>query len=89
MPLWLELLRTPMAAPETARLRRLRMAWQLLCVLTALCVAFFSPMRALMGRAALYLVAIILALTLLQSLLYWNAKQRADNRLFDRGEEGE
>ena len=52
-------------------------------------VAFFSPMRALMGRAALYLVAIILALTLLQSLLDWNAKQRADNRLFDRGEKGE
>lgn len=89
MPLWLDLLRTPMAAPETAHLRHLRMAWQALCVLTAVCVAFFAPMHKLMGRTALYLVAIILALTVLQSLVYWFAKQRADNRLLDSGEEGE
>lgn len=89
MPLWLDLLRTPMAAPETARLRRLRMVWQGLCVLTAVCVAFFSPIHELMGRTAPYLAAIILALTVLQSLVYWFAKQRADNRLFDSGEEGE
>jgi len=89
MPLWLDLLRTPMAAPETARLRRLRMSWQGSCILTAVCVAFFSPMHELMGRAAPCLVAIILATTVRQSLVYWLAKQRADNRLFDSGEKGE
>lgn len=89
MPLWLDLLRTPMAAPETACLRRLRMTWQGLCILTAVCVAFFSQMHELMGRTASCLVAIILVATVIQSLVYWLAKQRADNRLFDRREEGE
>src|SRR3546814_11714535 len=32
MPLWLDMLRTPMAAPETIRLRVIRLAWLSLCV---------------------------------------------------------
>ena len=45
MPLWLDLLRTPMAAPETRPLRRLRLAWQALCLTSAAVVGFFSTLR--------------------------------------------
>ena len=41
MPLWLDLLCTPMAAPETRPLRRLRLAWQALCLTSAAVVGFF------------------------------------------------
>ncbi|WP_257558465.1 hypothetical protein [Sphingobium sp. CFD-2] len=86
MPLWLDLLRTPMAATETARLRWLRMSWQLSCLATALCVAFIRPMRAVIGQAAPCLAAGIIAITVIQSLLYWTAKQRADNHAGEPGE---
>ena len=79
MPLWFDLLRIPMAAPETRRLRRMRFAWQLLCLLTALCAGFVAPLRGVLGQAAPCLVAVLIMLTLIQSLIYWTAKQRADN----------
>ena len=52
MPLWLDLLRTPMAAPETRPLRRLRLAWQALCLTSAAVVGFFSSLRHAIGRPA-------------------------------------
>ena len=45
MPLWLDLLRTPMAAPETVPLRAKRRTWQLLCLSTALAVGLITPLR--------------------------------------------
>ena len=44
MPLWLDMLRTPMAAPETRDLRRLRRIWQVLCLLLAASVAGLQPL---------------------------------------------
>lgn len=79
MPLWFDLLRTPMAAPETRRLRRMRTAWQILCLLTALGVWFIAPLRGVLGQAAPCIVMVLILLTLIQSLIYWTAKQRADN----------
>ncbi|WP_323810815.1 hypothetical protein [Sphingobium baderi] len=80
MPPWFDLLRTPMAAPETVRLRRLRVTWQLLCLLTALTVGFITPLRAAIGQAAPRLAAMLIACLLVQSRIYWAAKQRADSR---------
>ena len=48
MPLWLDMLRTPMAAPETRDLRRLRRIWQVLCLLLAATVIAF--VRFVRGR---------------------------------------
>ena len=79
MPLWFDLLRTPMAAPETRHLRRMRIAWQVLCLLTALCVGFIAQLRGELGQGAPCIVAVLFMLTLAQSLIYWAAKQRADN----------
>ncbi|SEK04161.1 hypothetical protein SAMN05518849_13229 [Sphingobium sp. AP50] len=89
MPLWLDLLRTPMAAPETGKLRRLRYLWQSLCALTALCVGFITPLRQGIGGAAPCLAAAVIAATLIQSLIYWAAKQRADNASLNAGERPE
>ena len=89
MPLWLDLMRTPMAAPETRRLQRMRIAWQLLCLFTALSVGLIGPLRAVLGRGAPGLAAVLIVLTLIQSLVYWVAKQSADNALLDLKEPSE
>ncbi len=56
MPLWLDMLRTPMAAPETRMLRRSRHLWQLLCVSLAISILCLRPLRALAGPSAGVLV---------------------------------
>lgn len=79
MPLWLDLLRTPMAAPETDDLRVMRRTFQVLCVLSALGVVAISPLVALFGRPAAFVVAAILATTALHTALYVFRKNRADS----------
>lgn len=79
MALWFDLLRRPMAAPESRCLRRLRIAWQMLCLLTALCVGFINPLHGLLGKTATCLAAGLIAMTVTQTMIYWVAKQRSDN----------
>lgn len=79
MPLWLDMLKTPMAAPETDRLRSMRRTWQVLCVLCAVGVLGISPLVALLGRAASFSTAALLATTALYAALYVFRKNRADN----------
>jgi len=79
MPLWLDLLRTPMAAPETDDLRVMRRTFQVLCVLSGLGVLAISPLVALFGRPASFVVAAILVTTALHTALYVFRKNRADN----------
>lgn len=69
---------TPMAAPETPRLRRLRQAWVLLCaalmlavILNPASVARFGPLGALPALLLLIAAPIV-------GLVYWRAKARAD-----------
>lgn len=69
---------TPMAAPETQRLRRLRHSWVLLCtallvavVLNPESVARFGPWGALPALLLLIAAPIV-------GLVYWRAKTRAD-----------
>ena len=83
MPLWLDLLRTPMAAPETSVLRRMRFTWQALCVTCALVVGLFSPLRHTVGRAAPIGAALILLATAAYTCLYLLRKQRADRAFLD------
>lgn len=79
MPLWLDLLRTPMAAPETLVLRSMRRTFQILCVISALGVVSISPLTVLFGRAAPVGVAGLLLTTALYTTLYVVRKNRADN----------
>ncbi|ARS28335.1 hypothetical protein [Sphingomonas sp. KC8] len=83
MPLWLDLLCTPMAAPETPELRRMRFTWQALCVTCALVVGLFSSLRHAVGRAAPIGAALILLATAAYTCLYLFRKQRADRAFLD------
>lgn len=78
MPLWFDLLRTPMAAPESRELRGMRRRWQGLCLSTALCVGCFPTLRGLFGRGAICGTASLLILTCLYTLLYLARKHAAD-----------
>lgn len=78
MPLWLDLLRTPMAAPESAGLRRMRLVWQRLCLSVALLVGFFARVHSALGRAAPCLAAGLLVAAALYTLLYVRRKNAAD-----------
>ncbi|RVT39602.1 hypothetical protein [Sphingobium algorifonticola] len=83
MPLWLDLLRTPMAAPETADLRRLRRIWQILCLSLGASVLALEPLLALLGRAAPCAIAALLVAALLTTALYLARKHRADSAFFE------
>ena len=87
MPLWLDLLRTPMAAPETDELRAMRRTFQVLCVLCALGVLAISPLTSLLGRAAGVGVAALL-MTALHTALYVTRKNRADAAFLDAAVSG-
>lgn len=89
MPLWLDLVRTPMAAPETPALRRMRRTWQGLCLLVALVVGFFAKIDATIGRASPCFVAALLVGAGLYTWLYLRRKNAADNAFLERaGEPG-
>ncbi|PKP94633.1 MAG: hypothetical protein CVT77_01865 [Alphaproteobacteria bacterium HGW-Alphaproteobacteria-16] len=78
MPLWLDLLRTPMAAPETAALRRWRLAWLVLCLALAACIMALSPLRRLAGPVAPAAAGVLLVAVLLVGLVYFRRKNAAD-----------
>jgi hypothetical protein len=83
MPLWLDLLRTPMAAPETRPLRLLRRAWQALCLTSAAVVGFFSTLRHAIGRPAPIVAGALLFATLCLTWVYLSRKHRADTAFLD------
>ena len=87
MPLWLDLLRTPMAAPETPALRRMRRTWQGLYLSVALMVGFFGQIHAAIGRAAPCFVAALLVGAGLYTALYLRRKNAADNAFLERAGE--
>jgi hypothetical protein len=84
MPLWLDMLTTPMAAPETPRLRRMRLIWQALCLALAASVIFAGALSRAFGPASPCLIAALLAATIAWSALYWTRKHRADRAFLDR-----
>ncbi|MES3093405.1 hypothetical protein O6027_17715 [Sphingomonas aerolata] len=89
MPLWLDLLRTPMAAPETNDLRTMRRTFQVLCVASAIGVLAISPLVRLFGRPASFVVAALLMTTALHTALYVLRKNRADNAFLDAAQSSE
>lgn len=88
MPLWLDLLRTPMAAPETQELAAMRRTFQVLCVASAISVLAISPLTMVLGRIAPAGVAALLIMTALHTILYVTRKNRADNAYLDAAVSG-
>lgn len=89
MALWLDLLRTPMAAPETDDLRFMRRTFQVLCVLSAIGVLAISLLVRLFGRPASFVVVALLIMTALHTALYVFRKNRADNAFLDAAQSSE
>jgi len=87
--LWLDLLRTPMAAPETGPLRRMRFTWQALCILTAVGVGYFGPLHRALGRTAPVAAGVLLIATVLYTILYLARKNAADNAFLEQAGDGE
>jgi len=89
MPLWLDLLRTPMAAPETPFLRAMRHVWQGLCLGLASTILLFAPLKHLLGVRASFLIAGLMLLTATHGLIYFRVKNRADQNWLAQAGEGE
>ena len=82
-PLWLDLLLTPMAAPETRWLRAMRMTLLAGFVALALGVLNMSTIAQVLGRAGMGMLAgLCVALAVLVAF-YATAKIRADEALLD------
>ena len=76
---------TPGAAPETRRLRIMRLVWMTLCTSLAGAVLGMQALLALLGpQGALVAAALCLAAPI-HGLFYFRAKIRADEAL-ERGE---
>lgn len=78
MPPWFDLLRVPMAAAETSRLRRMRLALLALCCALGFATLLFGPLHALTGAAAPCLVAALIFATALHAAAYFAVKTIAD-----------
>lgn len=83
MNIWLDFLKTPMAAPETPGLRMLRMVVLSLAVALALSIALLKPMRALLGAGAGGSVAGLLVALFVLVPVYVIRKNRADDSYLD------
>lgn len=83
MPLWLELLKTPMAAPETKLLKRMRLAILVICALLTGSLTCLAPLLGVMGTGVGGLVAALLVILFFLAPTYIALKNRADNRWLD------
>lgn len=82
----LAFLLTPMAAPETPRLKRLRRAVVLLCMGLAIAAHFNTASVVLFGPLGALPALLLLAATPITGVIYFRAKARADES-HNRGEE--
>ena len=83
MPLWFDLLRTPMAAPETRRLKAMRMTILSICAVLLVSIAALGPLRAAIGIAVGGAIALMLAVLAVLVPIYVVTKNRADDRYLD------
>lgn len=80
----IDFLKTPMAAPETARLRHMRRWWMALCWALALAVLLLPLLKALFGLWGVS-PALILALAApLHGCAYFRDKLKADEDFAQR-----
>ena len=72
-------LKTPMAAPETLGLRRMRRLWMALCWSLALAVLLLPLRKVLLGPWAALPALLLAAAAMLHGFVYFRAKSRADD----------
>lgn len=82
---WLsDMMPAPLAAPETAGLRRARYLTMVSCVLVATFVLFFEPLHAALGSFALPMLVAAATYSIVQSWLWIEAKNAADDAWLHR-----
>lgn len=79
MGLWLDRLRTPIAAPEPPALRRTRIVWMIACMALGTGVLFVGPLTRMLGRAAPCLLGALLVASGLLTALYLARKHRVES----------
>jgi hypothetical protein len=79
--------RTPMAAPETPLLRRLRLTWLVLCAALAIGAGGIEYWTEWAGLWVSALVLAVLLATPLVGFVYFRAKNRADEAWAARSDE--
>ena len=72
-------LKTPMAAPETRTLRRMRRLWMALCWSLALAVLLLPALKTLLGPWAALPALLLTVAAMLHGFVYFRAKARADD----------
>ena len=77
---------TPMAAPETARLKRLRRALVLLCMSLAIAAPLNTASVTLFGPLGALPALLLLVTAPITGVIYFRAKARADENHNRRGE---
>lgn len=83
---WLEpLVGTPMAAPESAWLRTMRLVWMALLFATAAVILGIPLLKALLLPSQIGLLsAALIALSIIHSWLYLSTKKRLDDAYADQ-----
>ncbi|MEL6487060.1 MAG: hypothetical protein AAFQ13_07945 [Pseudomonadota bacterium] len=77
---WLrDIMPVPLAAPETAGLRRARYLTMGSCVVVAAIVLFFEPLHAALGPFTLPMLVAAATYSIVQSWLWITAKNAADD----------
>lgn len=82
--IWLEMLRTPMAAPETRVLRAMRLTILACLSLLAMTILALAPLRSAIGVGAGGIAAGLLAALAILVPVYATAKNRADDAYLDQ-----
>lgn len=80
----LEFMATPMTAPETPALRKMRLCWVALCALLCAGVSGISLWTSLIGQWASSLVLVLAISTPCVGWIYFSAKTKADDAWYPR-----
>lgn len=82
--MWLEMLRTPMAAPETPVLKAMRLTILGCVSLLAMTILALAPLRSAIGVGAGGIAAGLLAALVILVPVYATSKNRADDAYLDQ-----
>ena len=84
---FIEFMKTPMAAPETANLRSLRLAFRSVCITTMLSVLFIQVGEGDWKRAVAVIAATSTIFSLVVGAIYYREKKAADDDFGEKVDE--
>lgn len=82
--MWLDMLRTPMAAPETPRLKAMRLTILVCAALLVVTIVSLAPLRSVIGNGAGGIAALLIGVLAILVPVYATTKNRADNAYLDQ-----